>query len=80
MYVVTCERRPVPLEHLLYTGPADDLLDPGLLPRRTYTVLDHNGVFSDERWVELRLDSRGDSLFSGLTHQISLRLMLILSF
>ena len=49
MHVVSCERRPVPLIHQLYTGPDADLRDDTLQPLCTHTVLDQNGVFSDDR-------------------------------
>ena len=64
VYVVTCDRRPVPLNHLLYNGPADDLQNDQLLPRRTFEVLDHNGIFSDEKWVTTSGSSTGHDIHS----------------
>ena len=51
MHVVSNSRRPVPLEHVLYTGPAPGLEDDYGKQRRTFTVLDHNGIFSNEWYV-----------------------------
>ncbi|XP_043197752.1 helicase SKI2W-like [Amphibalanus amphitrite] len=50
VFVVSCPNRPVPLEHQLYTGPAQELRDADLQPKRTFTVLDHNGIFSNDNY------------------------------
>ncbi|KAF0313990.1 Helicase SKI2W [Amphibalanus amphitrite] len=49
VFVVSCPNRPVPLEHQLYTGPAQEWRDANLQPKRTFTVLDHNGIFSNDK-------------------------------